>query len=214
MATSPQTITTLWNDTRYLVGDSPAVSNSWSDDQIIAAINFAIQHYCKVTNVTYLEATAALNSNGIFSIPTDYIAILRVGYAGQGATYKWLLNSSSREETMKNPDWENTTVTAPSEPKRWVMFSGNQIKLTPKLSNWSSGTWNAAIGYIQEPTNFTTAQLTTNPNAVPDARIPNNHHRHLKYAAAYWLLMVDGDHQDLQNANNMMQQFLELIKET
>ena len=213
MAISAQTITTLWNDTRYQVGDAPAVSNSWSDDQIIAAINFAIQHYCKVTNVTYLESTIALSSNGIFAAPTDYITILRVGYAGQGSTYKWLLNSSSREETMKNPDWENTTVTAPSEPKRWVMFSGNQIKLTPKLSNWSSGVWNAAIGYIQEPTNFTTSQLTANPNAVPDARIPINHHRHLKYAAAYWLLMVDGDHQDLQNANHMMQQFLELIKE-
>lgn len=98
MAITAQTITTLFNDTRTLVGDSPSVSNSWTDDQIIAAINFAVQHYCKVTNVTYLESTIALNSNGIFSVPTDYIAILRAGYAGQGATYKWLLNSSSKKK--------------------------------------------------------------------------------------------------------------------
>lgn len=213
MAITAQTITTLFNDTRTLVGDAPSVSNSWTDDQIIAAVNFAVQHYCKITNVTYLESTIALNSSGIFTSPTDYIAILRVGYAGQGATYKWLLNSSSKEETMKNPDWENTTVASPSEPKRWVMFSGNQIKLTPKLSNWSSGTWYGAIGYVQEPTNFTVDQLTSAPNTVPDARIPITHHRHLKYAAAYWLLLVDGDRQDLQNSQNMMQQFLALIKE-
>jgi len=46
-----------------------------------------------------------------------------------------------------------------------------------------------------------------------DPRVPITHQRFLKYAAAYWLLLIDGDMQNFQAAGAFMQQFNELIKE-
>jgi hypothetical protein len=46
-----------------------------------------------------------------------------------------------------------------------------------------------------------------------DPRVNITHQRSLKYAAAYWLLMIDGDTNNFQSAGVFMQQFTELIKE-
>ena len=46
---------------------------------------------------------------------------------------------------------------------------------------------------------------------VVDLRIPESHNEYLKYAAASWLLQLDGDGQDLKTADGHMQKFNSLI---
>lgn len=262
----PQTLEELRTDLRLLVGDVESLSTSFTDSTMNQALNFAVQHYLRITGKSYVENTASLTS-GVATIPNPYIQINRVGY---GSPNSWLLNSSVAEETNKNPNWENVTGNA----KRWVLFDGQTIRVTPIPAN---GT--ITFGYIEEPTPMadkrtitgitqassgvvtsanhgfsvgrkvkfgsitTMTQLnnqiatitatTTNTFTIDinttsytafgsgtgyaydlvDPRVNITHQRSLKYAAAYWLLMIDGDTNNFQSAGVFMQQFTELIKE-
>ena len=266
-ALTPQTLESLRTDLRLIVGDSESLSTSYSDSTMNQALNFSVQHYLRVTGKSYVQNTLTLTS-GEATLPSAYIQVGRVGH---GSPNSWLLQSSVTEETNKNPLWESAVGT----PKRWVMFDGQTVRVTPIPSN---GT--LVLGYVEEPTamadkrtitaitlassgvvtsanhNFsvgrkvqfgditTMTQLnnqigtitatTTNTFTVDinttsytafgsgtgyaydlvDPRVPITHQRFLKYAAAYWLLLIDGDTQSFQGATAFMQQFMELIKES
>ncbi len=193
----PQTLLQIRNDVRLLLGDSPALAVAYTDSTINFAINYAIQHYLRITGKSYTEYTTTCNTNGLITLPNAYIEVDRVGVGNPNV---WLLQSGLYDETNKNPNWENLVGT----PKRWVTYDGTKIRTVPKPST----SLTATIGYIEEPVNINQDTSTVDP------RVPITFQRFLKYAAAYWLLMIDGDTQDVQLALNMMQQFVELIKES
>ena len=256
-------------EVRTLIGDAESLSLSWSNESVNAAINWAVEHYFRITGKSYTEAELT-KSGTTFPLPNSYIYVKRAGYNPSGGTNTWLLQSTIDQETNKNPDWQTLVGT----PKRWVLFDGNKLRLTP---NPSTGT--CVIGYAEEPmtmadertitaitqassgvvtsanhnfsvgrkvqfvgittmiqlnnqigtitattTNTFTVDITTTSYtafgsgtgyaADPiDTRIPVPYQRFLKYAAASWLLQIDGDTQDMQTAANYLAMFSEIIKD-
>ena len=194
---SNYTLAQVRDEVRTLIGDAPSLATAFSDASCNAAINFAVMHYFRITGKSYVENTLT-KAGDTYPSPNSYIEVNRAGYTPVGGANTWLLQTNIQEETNRNPDWETLVGT----PKRWMMFSGNKVRLTP---NPPTGT--CVIGYTEEPTNLSA------DNDQVDSRIPVPHQRHLKYAAAYWLLQIDGDTQDMQTAMAFIQQFTELIKD-
>ena len=178
--------------------DSQSALN-YSNTQVVEAINWAIKTYCDRTGATYLEANALLSAAGIATIPTDSIRIIGVDYSG-----KALVQTDASTEEMKDDGWEDRTGTV---TRRWLRWSGSQIKLTPILSVWAGGATNCQIQYIEMPD-----ALSADANSV-DSRIPETQQEHLKYAAAAYLLQMMNDEQNIALADRFLQQFDALIKE-
>jgi len=111
---------------------------------------------------------------------------------------KQLLESTFQFESMKDPSWQTATA---NQPLRWVLWSGASIKITPIPTD----TTNVTIGYVEYP-----AALTSDGSTV-DNRIPDGHAEYLKYAAAAYLLLLDGDNQNIQLADSMISKFNQLI---
>jgi hypothetical protein len=106
-----------------------------------------------------------------------------------------LVQSNKQFEQMKNPDWESLSGTV---PKRWLMWSGNKIRLIPPVSDTF-----CMLGYTQMPSLFTATAAT----ATVDPRIPPAHNEFLKYAAAYYLLSMRGDRQYVELADKFLDEF-------
>ena len=109
-----------------------------------------------------------------------------------------LLESTFQFESMKNPAWQSSTA---ARPLRWALWSGQKIKVTPIPSEDVAIT----VGYVEYP-----AALTTDASTI-DARIPDGHAEYLKFAAAAYLRLLDGDNQDVAMADNLMTKFNQLI---
>lgn len=191
------TLADVKSEVRILVGDVESLSLSWDDATVTASINWAVEHFFKLTGKSYTEAELT-KSGTTFPLPNSYIYVKRAGYKPTGGTNTWLLQSTVDQETNKNPNWQTLVGT----PKRWVMFDGNKILLTP---NPSTGT--CVIGYAEEPVSL------VNDNDAIDSRIPVPYQRFLKYAAAAWLLQIDGDTQDAATAVAYLTMFAEFIKD-
>lgn len=191
------TLADVKSEVRILVGDVESLSLSWDDATVTASINWAVEHFFKLTGKSYTEAELT-KSGTTFPLPNSYIYVKRAGYKPTGGTNTWLLQSTVDQETNKNPNWQTLVGT----PKRWVMFDGNKVLLTP---NPSTGT--CVIGYAEEPVSL------VNDNDAIDSRIPVPYQRFLKYAAAAWLLQIDGDTQDAATAVSYLTMFAELIKD-
>ena len=177
--------------------DSQSALN-YTNTQVVDAINYAIKNYCDKTGATYLEENATLTAAGIATIPADYIRVLGVEYSN-----KELVKSDADFEDMKDDQWETRTGTV---TRRWVMWSGSHVKLTPILSAWSGGTSQCAIKFIEQPT-----ALSSDTDEV-DSRIPLSQQEYLKYAAAAWLLQHMNDEQSLALSSVFDKQFNNLIK--
>ena len=177
--------------------DSQSALN-YTETQVVDAINYAIKNYCDKTGATYLEENATLTAAGLAPIPSDYIRVLGVEYSN-----KELVQSTDDLENMKDDQWETRTGTV---TRRWVMWSGSHVKLTPILSAWSGGTSQCAIKFIEQPT-----ALANDADTV-DSRIPVSQQEYLKYAAAAWLLQHMNDEQNLALASAFDKQFNNLIK--
>ena len=191
------TLADVQSEVRILVGDVESLSLSWDDATVTASINWAVEHFFKLTGKSYTEAELT-KSGTTFPLPNSYIYVKRAGYKPTGGTNTWLLQSTVDQETNKNPNWQTLVGT----PKRWVMFDGNKVLLTP---NPSTGT--CVIGYAEEPVSL------VNDNDAIDSRIPVPYQRFLKYAAAAWLLQIDGDTQDAATAVAYLTMFAEFIKD-
>jgi hypothetical protein len=98
-------------------------------------------------------------------------------------------------EDLKNPDWRSLTGT----PRRWMVHDGRKLRLVP------SSPATVTVGYLEAP-----LALALDGD-IPDTRIPIPHHVHLKYAAAAFLLRMDGDNQDDERAGGFMSTFDSLI---
>jgi len=105
--------------------------------------------------------------------------------------------TSQAMEDEKDGAWRGAIGT----PARWMIHAGNKIRITPCTGAESSAT----VGYVEIPTPLAAEDST------PDARIPAGHHGYLKFAAAAWLLRMDGDAGDEQKAQAFMQTFNSLI---
>lgn len=181
--------------TEYVVGDPQ--QSSYSPQMYTDAINFAIKDYARKTGATYTETAATPDANGFCTIPTAYLRINRVLFLVGGTTLTQLVESSFNFESMKSNTWSTLTGT----PKRWVLWSGAKIKLTPI----PSPIYSATIGYVETPT-----ALALDADTI-DARIPDSHGEYLKYAAAAWLLLLDGDTHNSEQADALMNKFNQLI---
>lgn len=186
MATTLLTLRTL---TRALVGDPLEESNSWSDAEVDAAVNFSILNYCEKTDCTYTEEPISFGGGSAF-VPAPYIRIERV-LIGSAALY-W---SSKDFEDQRDLGWRLLVGT----PKRFHLQDGNTIRIVPASDD--TGT----LGYIAKPDD-----LVLDADEVT-AKIPEPHHPYLKYAAAAWLYSKDGDQMDLKKAQEFMQTFNNLI---
>ena len=184
--------------TQYLVGDPQLTT--YSQQMYQDAINFACKDYATKTGSTYKEEPGlTVDSNGFVTIPTSYIRLQRVMYKVRNATYTRLLESTMSFEFEKSFTWETTF----GLPRRWVLFAGNKIKLTPIPMIGAS--YPASIGYVETP------NVLTGDSSTVDSRIPEAHHEYLKYAASAWLLLLDGEGQDFQRAEAFMSKFNQLI---
>lgn len=191
------TYATLKYLTQYLVGDPQG--STYSDQHYQDAINFAIKDYAKKTGATYVEASVTPDANGYCTIPTGYIRINRVMYKVANTTVTEMVESSFNFESLKSSTWQSTT----GVPKRWVLWDGAKVKLTPI----PSPIYAATIGYVEDPTDL----VYTVPSGTVDSRIPDAHTEYLKYAAGAWLKLLDGDAEDIPIANDFMNKFNSLI---
>ena len=53
---------------------------TWSQQQVYDALNYAIKEYCQATNATWVEPIVAPTPNGVLTIPTDYLEVHNVYY--------------------------------------------------------------------------------------------------------------------------------------
>jgi hypothetical protein len=180
---------TLKTITRALVGDQLDESQSWDNDEIVAAINFAVLTYCEKTDCSYKEESVSFTS-GDGAMPADYIRMERV--IASGVVLDW---TDKDFEDRKNPSWRGLAGT----PKRVMVKDGNTLRLVPYA------TMSVTVGFIEKP-----ADLASDGDDV-DPRIPEPHHPYLKYAAGAWLYMKDGDQQDMNKAQALMGTFNSLI---
>ena len=101
-------------------------------------------------------------------------------------------------EDVRNPAWRLMVGAA----RRWMTRNGSSLLLTPRQA------CSVTVGYQEAP-----AMLALDAD-IPDSRIPLAHHSHLAYAAAAFLLRMDGDAADEAKAQSFMQTFNSLIEHT
>lgn len=184
------TLSTLRDEVRLMVGD-PVRKDSggatlvgpqiFTDAQIDAAINFAQVLYCQETWVTMVEGSVSTNSNGFGAMPADAIS-----------EAKWA-STNGGTLLLTTPSWEDAlsdTSRAAGTPKRWHPIGSHAIRVYP------SGSITALVQYLQAPTAMTAS------GDSPDSRVPDQHHRHLVYAACGHLLSQASDAQDIAKAKD------------
>ena len=189
--------------TQNLVGD-PQMS-TYSYQMYVDALNFACIDYATKTGATYKEVGSLVpDASGFVVIPATYIRLQRVYHMVGGTVQTELVESTIFFESSKSNVWSAVS----GVPKRWVLFNASKVKLTPI----PSPVYTAVVGFVDTPTAFTfTGVLATDDAQTPDTLIPALHMEHLKYAATSWLLLIDGDSQDIGKSANYMDKFNELI---
>lgn len=174
-------------------------ANTFSDTQVVDAINFAVRRFAELTRSTFLITSPLLapSADGTVTIPTDHIKIEYVTWSGKMLDESW-----TSLEYLKNPTWLTQTG---DTVLRWTKTGGSTIKLTPIIIAFSTPTLQCGIQYIQSPT-----LLVADADNV-DSRIPEYEQHYLKYAAGWYLLQMDNDQRNQTLADKYMQQFQMLI---
>lgn len=72
-----RTFAQIQADTRDLLGDA-GVTDTWTPEQVQAAVNAAILNYCEKTGVTYVETSVQATSGGMVTLPTPALDVRRV----------------------------------------------------------------------------------------------------------------------------------------
>lgn len=187
------TLAELTTAIRRLLGDSRG-SQTWSDEMIADAVNFAIINYCEKKRVTYTEVSSTPTA-GLLTLPTDQLKIIQI-IGANGV----LIESRREVEDDRYTAWRSAT----GSPTHWFMWDGNKAQMYPKDAVA------VTVGYLQAPAALVAG--AAHPNDDVDARIPTADQAYLRYAAASWLLTWDGsDEQDLPKSNMFMQIFNSLI---
>lgn len=183
---------------RDILGDPSDQATTFSDAMMVSAVNFAIANYCSKKGVTYVEATLSIAATGLATLPTDNMKVIRI------VTSSGHLNPTNMDtEDDRIPNWRSLT-SATDALERFMMFSGNQVRVIPS----PHATYSATIGYLQVPTLFTVATIENEM----DLRIPSVDQNYLPWAVASRLLMMKTDEEDVARANNYMKIFNGLIR--
>jgi hypothetical protein len=108
-----------------------------------------------------------------------------------------ILDQTNMEaEDLRDPLWRDRLGT----PKRWMEYDGASLITSPIILSTV-----LTIGYLDSPVPM------EDEGDSPDPRIAENHHDHLPLAALYFLLIKDGDTEDIAKANKFLQDFLQFI---
>lgn len=181
---------------RDLVGDPKDEQHllpTYSDDLILAAINWAIGMLADRTGCTFtLVQPLPMLSGAVASLPDD---LLRVREVSSGGTV--LDESDPHLESMMDPGWR----TATGAPLRWVRESGTTLRIVP-----GGQVKGLTLGYVAKPDD-----LAGDTDEV-DSKIPLFFQEAIPYGAGAFLYQQDADEQDLQKAESLMSQFGQLIK--
>lgn len=131
--------------TRALAGDPLYQGNStaWTDDEIVAALNWAQTRYAELTHCTYKEvaATGASDSSGIFTVPAGFILIDR---------------AMIPEQTLSGPD---ATITAPSTATNNTSISASVPAQTGATFYWTVAGGTITAGQGTRTVTFTTMAI-------------------------------------------------------
>jgi len=192
---------------RSLVGDAinytpnsnaSFTAQTYSDQQLSASIAHAFKLYGTLTDKLYKEyPNIILTDSGFADLPSGDLGVLHCIFNGTD-----LLKSSLKFEYMKNPAWQLVTGT----PTRFIEYDGAKVRIIPKQTIIEDEDQFVTIGVVDIP------PVGVDGDEI-DSRISGNHQDHLKLAAAAYLLTIQGDQQNIDLANNYLQQFNMLIKE-
>lgn len=118
-------LSSLIDLTRSLAGDPIYQGNTtaWTDDEVVAALNWAQTRYAELTHCTYKEvpSTAPTAADGIFTVPPGFILIDRVMVP---------------DLTSTNPD---ATITAPATALHNTSLAASVPSQTGATYFWSVG---------------------------------------------------------------------------
>ena len=176
---------------RSILSDVPAAAQNpttFSDADVVLAINQAIADYCVKTRATVTEVSNSFATTGLSTAITDSLAFLEVVGLDQ---------TEVEFENRKSSTWRTAT---PGTPRRWLPWTGTVLRCIPA----PTGATSLTIRYIQKPVDLITV---TDDNNSPDARIPVTHHDALAYGAVAMLLLFDTDAQDYSVSHEMMSMF-------
>jgi len=237
---------------------------SWSPDQFLDAVNFAVKDYLRKKKLSYTVVRCPSLSGSTGTVPYDYvmvpgpdIGVERVYWQSSGTATEngvMLYASDRQSEEWRDPNWETQTALAPN---RWIPWAGSQIRLAPIAMSSGSPPLNCSIGYLEAPgviTEYTdvvvdgivagntysivsvgtpssawttvgapsatvgtifraTGTSTGTGMAIPmiDNRVEEAQQEYIKYAAAYYLLVMRGDRFEVELAERYMMTFNQLI---
>lgn len=186
-------LATLIEDTRFLVGDplrgDPAEQpTTYTQDQVVKAINWSIAMLCIRTGYTYNLTSPNTVGNGMFATPHNS---LKINYVMNGTT---VLDPSTVEwENIKDPTWRSSGLSA----TRYVM-EGTNIHPVGTVSSLN-------IGFIEKPDDLIA------PDSTVDDRIPDFFQDAIKYGAGSYIKNLDGSAEDIAIADKFMNSFNELL---
>ena len=187
---------------------SSVTANSFSDEQVRDAINWAAKRYVDRKSGTPNTVVAATRSTTTarFTLPDTLNGVIRVLYVftSDGTSDPRLVKSSLEMERLENIDFNVTTPTN-TGAKRWMYSSSgmNEIILGPGVP---TGTTSVEVHVVDAPNTLSLDADTLNAQYVPIAA-----QEHLRFAAAAWLLQSVGDQQDIALADKWLEQFNSLI---
>lgn len=188
-----KTLGELISNTRALVGDplrgDPVEQpTTYTQVDVIKAINWSISLLCERTGYTYNLVSPTSVGLGMYATPSDNLKIM---YVMNGTN---VLDPSTVEwENIKSSTWRNTT----DQAIRYVM-EGTNIHPVGIVTTIN-------IGYNQKPNDLAITTETV------DNRIPDFFQEAIKYAAAAYLRNLDGGPEDISVADKDMIYFTQLL---
>lgn len=216
---------TIRDATRALLADANVTANAlasggqdgdaWTNPEYNDAIEYAIGQYGINTGAFRVIAdlgspSGSGTSNNVFTAPSDILIVNRVMYGTSTATefqMRALDETTIGFEIMRSAAYRSKGTSANDTiPKRWAWYSGNKIMVFPDINSFGAST-HLYLDYTQKPTDL------ASDGDTPDARVLEQHHRYLKFAAASWLLLFDPTEEDSAKAKMFMDIFLQKIKE-
>lgn len=134
-------LTALIELTRSLGGDPLYQGNStaWTDEEIVAALNWAQTRYAEVTHCTYKEVAAAdaTGANGVFTVPPGFIQVDRVIIPAQSSLVP------------------NATITVPATAQKNTAVSASVPEQTGATYFWTVAGGTIATGQGTHAITFT-----------------------------------------------------------
>ena len=198
----------LLNDNaNYIVTDPTLTSaQTWGDDLIIDALNWAQKEFMKTTGLSYKELACTTSpATCYFTIPgsSTYIEIWNLF----GSDNKKLFKTTVPRESSQFPDWK-ANLGYNRTPIRYMVPDGNTIVTLPGMP---SATHYPTIGILDAPSYM--SATSDNSTVYVDSRIPPAFHEPLKYGAAFWLLSLKSDNMNLALGQKHLEVFKSLIAE-